>query len=187
MHPYEMASTMRARGKDDSVKLNFGSLYTVVESLGRHGLIEARETERLGKRPERTVYGLTEHGSRELVDWLAELLSVPAKEYLRFEAGLSYLPVLEPADAIRLLAVRCQRLRGELTQRRAVRQHIAELGVARLFVVEHEYMTALVEAELAWTEGLRADIESGALDGMELWNSIHRPHDTSLDATAPSA
>ncbi len=32
MHPYEMASTMRERHKDESIKLNYGSLYTVTES-----------------------------------------------------------------------------------------------------------------------------------------------------------
>ena len=35
MHPYEMATTMRTRGEDESIKLNYGSLYTVVESLAR--------------------------------------------------------------------------------------------------------------------------------------------------------
>ena len=33
MHPYEMASTMRERGKEQSIKLNYGSLYTVVDNL----------------------------------------------------------------------------------------------------------------------------------------------------------
>ena len=42
MHPYEMATTMRQRGKHESIKLNYGSLYTVVQSLERAGLIEAR-------------------------------------------------------------------------------------------------------------------------------------------------
>ena len=101
MHPYEMATTMRARHKDESIKLNFGSLYTVVEALQRHGLIEAQETEREGRRPERTVYRITEAGSAELLDWLSELISVPSKEYLRFEAGLSLLPVLTPDQAVR--------------------------------------------------------------------------------------
>ena len=36
MHPYEMASTMRERHKDESIKLNYGSLYTVTEALQRH-------------------------------------------------------------------------------------------------------------------------------------------------------
>ncbi len=28
MHPYEMATTMRERAKHESIKLNYGSLYT---------------------------------------------------------------------------------------------------------------------------------------------------------------
>ncbi len=100
MHPYEMATTMRARHKDQSIKLNYGSLYTVVQALQRHGLIEAQETERAGKRPERTVFRITDAGSAELHDWLSELISVPTKEYLRYEAGLSLLPVLTPDQAV---------------------------------------------------------------------------------------
>src|SRR5579863_4818609 len=88
MHPYEMATTLRERGKDQSIKLNYGSLYTVVEALQQHGLIAARETERAGKRPERTVYRLTDAGRMELLDWVSELLSTPVKEYTSFEAGL---------------------------------------------------------------------------------------------------
>ena len=56
MHPYEMAATMRERGKEQSIKLNYGSLYTVVDSLAKNGLIEAVEARREGRRPERTVY-----------------------------------------------------------------------------------------------------------------------------------
>ena len=36
MHPYEMATTMRERHKDESIKLNYGSLYTAIEGLQRH-------------------------------------------------------------------------------------------------------------------------------------------------------
>src|SRR5260370_31448812 len=106
MHPYEMATTMRERGKDQSIKLNYGSLYTVVEALQQHGLIVAQETERSGRRPERTVYRLTGAGRMELIDWLSELISTPVKEYTWFEAGLSLIPVVPPADAAALLAQR---------------------------------------------------------------------------------
>ncbi len=33
MHPYEMAATMRERHKEESIKLRYGSLYSVVEIL----------------------------------------------------------------------------------------------------------------------------------------------------------
>ena len=104
MHPYEVAQTLRQRAKQESVRLNYGSLYAVVEGLERRGLIKARETVREGKRPERTVYEITDEGSREMVDWMTELIGVPAKEYPAFMAGLSFLGAL---DARRGTAARC--------------------------------------------------------------------------------
>src|SRR5713101_6908579 len=59
MHPYEMAATMKERHKEESIKLRYGSLYTVIDMLLARGLIAAKETLRDGKRPERTVYALT--------------------------------------------------------------------------------------------------------------------------------
>ena len=49
MHPYEISQTLRQRGKDQSIKLNYGALYGVVESLAKAGLIEpARPSARAG-------------------------------------------------------------------------------------------------------------------------------------------
>src|ERR1700719_1471490 len=89
MHPYEMASTMRERGKEQSIKLNYGSLYTVVDNLAKHGLIEGAAARREGRRPERTVYRLTDSGRVRLDAWMSELLAAPVKEYPQFEAALS--------------------------------------------------------------------------------------------------
>ncbi len=94
MHPYEMASTLRDRAKHESIKLNYGSLYSVVDSFRGVSWIEPQETEREGRRPERTVYALTDAGWTEYFDWLSELIAVPIKEYTQFEAGLSFMPSL---------------------------------------------------------------------------------------------
>ena len=72
MHPYEISTTLRSRGKEQSIKLNYGSLYAVVDALQKHGLIAARETSREGRRPERTVYEISESGVTEFEDWLAD-------------------------------------------------------------------------------------------------------------------
>jgi DNA-binding PadR family transcriptional regulator len=183
MHPYEMATTLRARHKDESIKLNYGSLYTVVDALQRHGLIEAQETARQGRRPERTVYRITDAGSSELLDWLSELISVPTKEYLRFEAGLSLLPVLTPSEAVELLEIRCRHLEVDLAQRRTVGEKLSEHGVPRLFFVEHEYVTALVEAELHWARTLIDEVKSGSLEGIELWTEFHAAESTRGSST----
>src|SRR6478736_354452 len=51
MHPYEISTTLRTRGKEKSIKLNYGSLYSVVDSLQKHGLIQPKETIRAGRLP----------------------------------------------------------------------------------------------------------------------------------------
>src|SRR5215469_14051027 len=89
MYPYEMAQTLKLRGKDTTIKINWGSLYTVVQNLEKHGLIEVDSTEREGRQPERTTYRMTEAGKAELTDWMRELLSVPGAETSGFAAALS--------------------------------------------------------------------------------------------------
>src|SRR6476469_2609586 len=83
-HPYEMDFLMRTRGLEQSIKLNRGSLYTVVETLQRDGLIVPQETQREGRRPERTIYALTEAGRANFAGWHRALLSTPAAEYTQF-------------------------------------------------------------------------------------------------------
>ena len=169
MHPYEMATTMRERGKDQSIRLNYGALYTVVQALQQHGLIVVQETERSGRRPERTVYRLTDAGRMELIDWVSELISTPVKEYTWFEAGLSLIPVLPPEDAAALLTQRCNRLEMEISQGRSLLQLAAQRGVARLNLIEGEYLLAMREAELAWTRQFAEEIRSGTLEGIVEW------------------
>ncbi len=119
MHPYEMATTMRSYGKERSIKLNYGSLYTVVDNLAKHGLIEAIGARREGRRPERTVYQLTDPGRAELEDWMSELVATPVKEYPQFEAALSELAVLPPARVLELLRDRASALEKAIGEERA--------------------------------------------------------------------
>jgi DNA-binding PadR family transcriptional regulator len=176
-HPYEVATTLRQRHKHESVRLNYGSLYGVVESLERRGLIEAQETKRSGRLPERTVYRLTESGRIELHDWLTDLLSTPVKEYPAFQAALSFLPALPPDDVATLLYERAQHLEAELAQAAATRELAQKVGMPRLFWVEAEFEMVLRETELGYVRQLIADIESGALDGAGWWREIHERAD----------
>src|ERR1700687_3627858 len=110
MHPYQMAMTLKRRHKHESIKLRYGTLYTIIELLTSRGLIRPKETSRGGKRPERTVYALTPNGRAALRGWMRELLAQSAKEFPQFEAALSLLPVLPPDEAVSLLRDRAAKL-----------------------------------------------------------------------------
>lgn len=180
MHPYEISQTLRMRAKQDSIRLNFGSLYGVVASLEKRGLVRAVETLRSGKRPPRTIYEVTEAGRTELTEWLSELVAVPVKEYLQFEAGLSLLGGLPPDDAVALLRQRCDTLEIRIEQDRAVQEALVK-RLPRLYLVESEYQSALLEAELTFTRGLVDDIESGTLAGLDEWHGWHDAADSATD------
>jgi DNA-binding PadR family transcriptional regulator len=173
MHPYEISTTLRSRGKEQSIKLNYGSLYSVVESLQKHGLITSRETTRAGRRPERTVYEITPSGREEFEDWLAELLATPAREFTSLEAGLSLMAGLPPDEVVRLLDNRIDRLRIALGGVAAAGRVSDDLGLPELFTVESNYRHAMLAAELEFVRDLAARIRSGAFGGTTTWRRMH--------------
>jgi DNA-binding PadR family transcriptional regulator len=175
MHPYEVAQTLRARAKHESIRLNYGSLYGVVEALEKRGLIHARETVRAGRRPERTIYEITDAGLREMADWLSELVAAPVKEYLQFEAALSLLPALPPDEALAALQQRCQTLEIEIAILDGAVSAAQAHGMPRLFALESEYVQVLRRAELDYVQRLAKDIESGELSGIDQWRSWYAP------------
>jgi DNA-binding PadR family transcriptional regulator len=172
MYPYEMAQTLRTRGKDKTIHINWGSLYTVVRNLEKHGFIEAAGTNREGRQPERTTYRITPRGMAELRDWLTELLSVPEDEHGGFVAALSEGGILPPAEVAGLLAKRL----ATLDSANAAQE--AELKVwmqrlPRILLVESDYELAMRKAQADWVRALLSEITEGTLGGMDTWRKIH--------------
>jgi DNA-binding PadR family transcriptional regulator len=172
MHPYEMASVLRARGKDQDMPIKWGSLYTVVGNLEKHGLLEAVESGRQGARPERTVYRITDAGREELLDWTRELVSTPEWEPNRFKAGLSTLGALPPDEVTELLRHRLAVLEHDLAERRAALERAAT-EIPRLFLVEDEYDLAIRDAEAGWIRALLAELTDGTFADLAMWRAFH--------------
>ncbi|MEU9364661.1 PadR family transcriptional regulator [Streptomyces avermitilis] len=172
MHPYEIAQTLRRRGKDTTTKINYGSLYTVVQNLEKHGFVEVAEVQRQGNRPERTLYGITDAGREEATEWLSDLLAVPAREYPIFETALSLLGVLHPDEVTRLLDERLTQLEVQVASARGGLEKLYET-LPRLFLVETEYQLHMVEAQAEWVRGFLRELHDGSLAGVEAWRRFH--------------
>jgi DNA-binding PadR family transcriptional regulator len=163
MHPYEMHQIVRDRGTDFVIKVRAGSLYHAVERLHRLHLIEPVETGREGRRPERTVYAITDTGRDEFTINLRDLLRFPAEEFPVFAAALEMLAAIDRPAARRLLEQRTFALEGELAAVEQVSGTLAKGGLARISLVETEYVQHMVRAELSWVRGIIADIDSDDL------------------------
>lgn len=160
MHPYEMQLLMRERRMDRVVKLRRGSLYHTVERLDRAGLIAAAETARAGRRPERTVYALTEAGRDALTEDVQGMLRDPAEEYPAFAVALAYMHELTREQARHMLELRVVAVESEIAKFETLLEQLRRIGLARLHMVELEYAQAMRRAELGFVRRLIQDIES---------------------------
>ena len=173
MHPYEMAATLRERRKEESIKLRYGSLYTVIELLVKAGFITEKKTMRQGNRPERTVYAISKAGEAEMRSWLRELLSTPGKEYPQFEAGLSLLPALPPDEVTDVLETRMEFLKKDIEQIKAGLQQAKDMQLPALFSIESEYRLAGLETELGFVGNLIARIRKDGCGFLKQWKQWH--------------
>jgi len=179
MHPYEMSTTLRERRNEESIRLNFGSLYAIVAGLQKHRLVEIKEVMREGNRPERTIYAITEAGKAKMIGWLSELISVPVKEYPQFEAALSLMCALAPDEALRLLEHRLQSLTLQRASDDSVRTVIPP-DFPRIFLIESEYERALLDAEITFVRDLVADLRANNVSGLKEWRRLHELRGTDL-------
>jgi DNA-binding PadR family transcriptional regulator len=173
MHPYGMATTLKSRAKERSIKLNYGSLYSVVDALARVSFIGPVETSRSGRRPERTTYALTADGRAELNDWLREILRTPNDEFPELEAGLSLMPALPPDVVVAALKERERRLVEKADNVQGFMDAQVAEGHRRLFVIESDYECALLRAELAWLREFIKAMVDGSFADLEDWRNWH--------------
>ncbi|GAB2924222.1 PadR family transcriptional regulator [Nonomuraea fastidiosa] len=161
-HPYELHRFIVDTHKDYVTGLP-RSLYHAVEKLAGQELIVPVETSRQGRRPERTIYEITDEGRRELATRLRALLESPQGERRTFTAAVSLMGVLPVPDALQSLRTRAASLEGELAGLNAHLEALRTSGLPEVLTVELDYERTLSEAELGWIRGLIARLESGEL------------------------
>jgi len=183
MHPYEMKRLMHLRGKDQLLPVNLDSLYHAIGQLERAGLIEAVETSRDGRRPERTTYTATPAGREEVRGWMSELLTEAPGEFPKVIAALAHLPMMEPGEVQADLERRAFVLGVQIAAGDAALRAASEM-LPRVLVVEGEFAQALRRAELDWMRALIDDLATGRLTWdhemlMKVVEAEHRTRETS--------
>lgn len=173
MHPYEMAQLMRERYVDTRVNVKAGSLYHTVERLHRGGFVQIVDTRRDGRRPERTVYGMTQAGLDEFNQRGRELLGDIVKEYPAFLSGLAVIDELGKEVSLLELEHRVTRLRAGVAADQAVLNHLAGDGTPEIYWLDWRYQCDHRKFELEWTERLYEDLKSGRIPFQD---SDREPH-----------
>jgi DNA-binding PadR family transcriptional regulator len=178
MHPYEMQQRIRDWGINEVIKVTHGALYHTVDRLTECELIEPVETLRAGRRPERTVYAITDAGREMGRGKLIDMLSSVDREYPVFRAALAFLSLLSPEEAAIRLGMRAVHLQALLAGADTAYDALIKKGISRIQLIEFDHARAQTRAELDVVQSIIDDIESGRLT----WTpASHAPADRKAD------
>lgn len=155
MHTYELVRLLKERRDDRLVPLQKGTIYHTVARLERDGLLAEVGVDREGNRPERTTYTLLDAGRQAVEDWVrVELPQIDRQS--DFRVALSEAHNLERDEVVALLDQRRTMLEASITEHRAGLESAADRDTSEQFLVELQRQAALLDAELAWQDSLRA-------------------------------
>jgi DNA-binding PadR family transcriptional regulator len=160
-HAYALQRLVRERHKDFALPHTRG-LYRTVDRLAQAQLIEPAEVQREGKRPERTMYRLTEEGAAAFRGALLSMLTTPVDEHPSFSVAIGLLAYLPAQEALNALDVRRIALQAAIAQLEVQVQGLGGI-LPRLLLLEVEYVLVLRQAELVWVRSLLEDLRTGQL------------------------
>ncbi|MFI9385977.1 PadR family transcriptional regulator [Kutzneria sp. NPDC052558] len=164
MHPYEMAQVLRARHIETRANVKPGSLYHAVERLETHGHIEVVDTQREGRRPERTVYGVTEAGRDGFMERAKAMLGSVEPEHPEYASGLAALNELEREQALAELRTRALTLQAAAAADEVVIESLLARPLPAIYWLDKKFLADRRQFELAWTKQLIEDITTGRVD-----------------------
>jgi len=151
--------------------VSVGALYRELRAMEREGLIEAARTEKVGNRPERTVYAITDEGQLELTTLreqaIKPLLTGPDP------LGVAILFALDGVDRgelRRTLRARRDRLVSALAEMTAEREQLIARGhIDMLAAASMRRGLMHIDAEIRWHDELDATLAEadGAAEASE--------------------
>jgi DNA-binding PadR family transcriptional regulator len=154
-HGHQLRRDAELAEVDRWAGVGVGSLHRELRGLEAEGLIQAVRTERVGRRPERTVYCLTDEGRRELSVLRQQAVSQLDSTPDPLSVVLVFAGTNDPAELAALLARRKQALHAKAEELALARARGEEKGyllpsVSPLQAASFRRAEIRNAAELAW-------------------------------------
>jgi len=157
LHGHQIRRAAEQTGVEQWGGVKVGALYGMLHRLESESLVEPVRVEREGRRPQRTVYAITDEGREELAVHRNRALTQPALYSKTVEVALKWPAGLDH-DALReRLSLRRSALADELSDLVSSRElHLHEDHLSTASIAGYRRAELHLEAELAWHDELEA-------------------------------
>jgi DNA-binding PadR family transcriptional regulator len=166
LHGHQIRQQAQADRTDRYTDIQVGSLYGALKRMASEGLVREVRTERVGNRPERTVYEITAEGRQALSAIRDGILHKTGLPYDPFDLALKQARDMAEEDLAQVVADRLAALRAQ----EAAGRHQAEradpyLNEAERMITRH--LIDRIATEVRWHEELLNRIPKVAADFRE--------------------
>lgn len=154
-HGHQLRRDVEVLKADEWAGVGAGSLHRELRLMATEGLITAVRTERVGRRPERTIYQITDEGRRELAVLRDRAIGRLQEGPDPVAAGLIFAGAQDPVALGGLLALRRHAVEAELERlaverERGMREGYLRPSVSPLQAAAFRRGELRAQAELAW-------------------------------------
>jgi DNA-binding PadR family transcriptional regulator len=166
LHGHQIRQQAQADRTDRYTDIQVGSLYGALKRMASEGLVREVRTERVGNRPERTVYEITPEGRQALSAIREEILHKTGLPHDPFDLALKQARDMAEEDLAQIVADRLAALRAqELTWRHQAERADPYLNEAERMITRHAIDRAATE--IRWHEELLDRVPKIAADFRE--------------------
>jgi DNA-binding PadR family transcriptional regulator len=178
LHGHQIRQQAQTDRTETWTDIQVGSVYGALKRLANEDLIREVRTERVGNRPERTVYEITSEGRRSLAAIHETALRELDRHHDPFDLALAQSRSVPAEHLEQIVENRIGALRVQLAEQR----HAADtadpyLNEAERLVIQH--LIARTEAEIRWHTDVATHLPKVAADFAA---GIGGPQTTSPDA-----
>jgi DNA-binding PadR family transcriptional regulator len=163
LHGHQIRQQAQSDRTELWTDIRVGSVYGALKRLASEGLVREVRTERVGNRPERTIYEITADGRRALAAVRHAALRELDRHFDPFDLALAQSRDLAEEDLEQIIGYRLAGLQVQLASMR----HQAEMDDPYLNEAERMVLRHLIEradAEVRWHTELAARLPKIAAD-----------------------
>lgn len=164
-HGYDIRKELETWRAEQWANVAYGSIYHALNKMAGEGLVEPVDTtDRVGNRPAKTTYAITERGEEEFQRLLREYWWEPKPAIDPFQTALTFMNAMPRDELVAALHHRADLRRADLKILEwATKLKTAPPNTPRHIAENMRLAAAHAEAELYWIQDSIAKVERGEL------------------------
>ena len=163
LHGYEIKHIIEEH-MGDWTNIAFGSIYFALSKLNEEGFVEKSSEEKVGNRPSRNIYRITEKGKKEFISLLKEIWQKFEREYYPLDIALAFSQALSKDEVKGYIKKRIEILEeitAHLKEHKKEQLGKEEMPKSAKAVFSHSEHH--IKAELNWLNELIIEVEKGEI------------------------